>query len=109
MIEESWLPFSGLLPDEVDVVIGLGVSRGRAAWDPHHVAENVRYLLGRYFPRACLFETAADYYNAEILGDLEPILGRLGYACRTAVVATDMASFSRRQLLIAERETSVAA
>ena len=103
VIEESWLPFAGKLPDAVDVIVGLGVSRGRAAWDPQFVAENTCYLLGRYLPRACLFETAADYYDAEILADLELILGRLGYECRVGVVETDMASFSRRKVLLAER------
>src|SRR6266511_432299 len=102
-IDEFSLPFSDLLPDEIDVVFGLGVSRSRAAWDPQAVAENVRYLLGRYYPRAWFFETAADYYDGEILGDLAPILSRLGYACRTDDVETDLPAFSRRRVLLAER------
>jgi Methyltransferase domain len=105
-IDEFSLPFSNLLPPEIDAVFGLGVSRGRAAWDPQVVCENVRYLLGRYYPRACLFEAAAEYYDGEILRDLAPILSRLGYACRTEDVDTDLPAFSRRRVLLAERPPS---
>ena len=55
--------------EEVDVVVGLEVSRGHAWQDPQRVIDNVRYLLGRYLPRDCIIETAADYYNADILED----------------------------------------
>jgi hypothetical protein len=101
-IDETRLPFAAL-PEESDVLVGLGVSRGHAWWDPQHVLDNIRYLLGRYHPRACIFETAADYYHADILTDLIGALERLGYAWREQVVETDMASFARRKLLFATR------
>ena len=91
------------LPPEVDVVLGLGVSRPHALWDPQAVLESVRYLLGRYFPRACLFETAADYHCGDILDDLAPALSRLGYRCEEGVIHTNMASFSRRKILVGTR------
>jgi len=91
------------LPPEVDVVLGLGVSRPHALWDPQAVLESVRYLLGRYFPRACLFETAADYHDGDILDDLAPALSRLGYRCEEGVIHTNMASFSRRKILVGTR------
>jgi hypothetical protein len=92
--------------ERIDEVFGLGVNRRHAAWDPQAVCENVRYLLGRYYPRACLFETAAEYDAGEILRDLAPILSRLGYACRTDDVETDLPVFSRRRVLLAERAPS---
>jgi hypothetical protein len=91
------------LPAEVDVILGLGVTRPYAAWDLPSVLDSVRYLLGRYFPRACLFETAADYHNGEILADLALALSRLGYRCDEDVIQTDMASFPRRKILVATR------
>jgi hypothetical protein len=91
------------LPAEVDVILGLGVTRPYAAWDPPSVLDSMRYLLGRYFPRACLFETAADYHNGEILADLALALSRLGYRCDEDVIQTDMASFPRRKILVATR------
>jgi hypothetical protein len=103
-IEEHYLPFAAL-PEEIDVVVGLGVSRGHAWWDPQRVVENVRYLLGRYFPRTCIFETAAGYYGADILYDLQFILMKLGYVCEHVIISTDMDNFSRRAVLIADRPT----
>jgi hypothetical protein len=91
------------LPPEVDVVFGLGVSRPHARWDPQAVLESVRYLLGRYFPRACLFETAADYHDGDILDDLASVLFRLGYRCEDDLIHTNMASFPRRKILVGTR------
>jgi hypothetical protein len=91
------------LPVEIDVILGLGVSRRYAPWDPPSVLDSVRYLLGRYFPRACLFETAADYHDGDIIADLVPALARLGYRCEEDVIHTNMASFSRRKVLVATR------
>jgi Methyltransferase domain len=102
-IDESWLPFAGSLPEEVDVLIGLGLSRGHASWDPRFVVENVRYLLGRYRPRACLFECATDYFDAEILSDLEPVIARLEYTIHGREIETDLESFARRTIMLAER------
>jgi hypothetical protein len=91
------------LPPEVDVVLGLGMSRPHAPWDPQSVLESVRYLLGRYFPRACLFETAADYHDGDILADLAPALSRLGYRCDEDVIHTNMTSFPKRKVLVGTR------
>jgi hypothetical protein len=91
------------LPTEIDVILGLGVSRPYAPWDPPSVLDSVRYLLGRYFPRACLFETAADYHDGEILTDLAPALSRLGYRCEENIIHTNMASFPRRKILLGTR------
>jgi hypothetical protein len=63
----------------------------------------VQFLLGRYFPRACLFETAADYHDGDVLASLDATLRRLGYRCRRETVSTQMRSFSRRLVLVAER------
>jgi len=104
VIEESRLPYVSL-PDHVDVLAGLGVSYGYAPWDPHFVLENARYLLGRYLPRACVFETAADYHDADILTDLKHALVKLGYACQFETIDTDMESFARRTLLFATRRS----
>lgn len=101
-IDEMYLPFAEL-PDEIDVLMGLGLSRGYASWDPQRVVDNLRYLLGRYFPRACFFETAAEYHNGEILDDIRGCLERLGYHCKGEVIETNMSAFHRRRLLIAER------
>jgi hypothetical protein len=92
------------LPDEVDVLTGLGLSRSYAPWDPQLVLENVRYLLGRYAPRDCLFEAAADYNGADILDDLRTVLERLGYTCTADLIETDMEAFPRRAVLIARRD-----
>jgi methyltransferase family protein/methyltransferase FkbM-like protein len=104
-IEELSLPFVAL-PEHIDVLLGLAVVRGHARWDPHHVLANARYLLGRYVPRACLFEAAAGYYDADILDDLEKTLTRLGYACQRHQIDTNLAIFARRQILLAERKSS---
>jgi hypothetical protein len=45
-IDERALPFSDVLPDRVDAIISLGLGLGYAEWDPHHVVDNVSYLLG---------------------------------------------------------------
>jgi Methyltransferase domain len=101
-IDERNLPFAQL-PDAVDVLLGLGVSRGRVEWDAQHVVDNVRYLVGRYLPRACLFETAADYDDAAILDEIRAVLLPHGYACREAMLETDMEDYARRKVLVAER------
>jgi len=101
-IEERDLPFSAVLPEVVDVLLGLGVSLGYAEWDPKYVRQNMAYLIGRYHPRAVLLETAADYHEAEILLHLEGILRQHGYHCRSEIIQTDLASFSRRKLLLAD-------
>lgn len=101
-IDERSLPFAEL-PNEIDVLLGLGVSRGHAWCDPQHVLDNVRYLLGRYFPRACLFEAAADYHDGVILEDLRTNLVKLRYWCWEDLIETDMDSMSRRKVLLAER------
>lgn len=103
VIDEYRLPFADL-PDEIDVLAGLGVSCGYSQWDPKQVVNNVRYLLGRYFPRACLFETAAGYHDAAILQDLDVSLRKLGYVCRCEEFDTDLVSYSRRKLMLATRE-----
>lgn len=102
-IEERNLPFAEL-PPRMDVVLGLGLSRGYASWDPQQVLSNVQYLIGRYAPRACFFESAADYHNGEILNDLQTALDRHGYKSHRELLETDLASFSRRAVLLAERE-----
>ena len=102
VIDESHLPFADL-PDEIDVLFGLGISRGHEWWDAQRVLDNVRYLLGRYAPRACLFESAAGYHDADILDDLRSAVARLNYSCQEALIDTDLASFSRRKVLIAEK------
>ncbi len=101
-IEEISVPFSDLLPERVEVLLGLGVSLGYASWDPKRVRENVAYLLGRYYPRAVVFETAADYHDAEILDLLAANLERLCYTCRHEIIHTDMLSFPRRKVLVAQ-------
>jgi hypothetical protein len=50
-----------------------------------------------------MFETAAAYYNAEILQDLRQVLHRGGYACRDASIDTTMTSYQVRQILIGTR------
>jgi methyltransferase family protein len=102
-IDERQLLFASCLPDEIDVIIGLGLSRGSAEWDPHHVLDNIRYLLGRYLPRACLFETALDYLEGTILNDLSAACKRLGYSIDAEVIVTDLPAFPRRGVLIAQR------
>lgn len=91
------------LPTEIDVLLGLGVSGHYAPWDPRSVLDSVRYLLGRYFPRACLFECAADYHDGDILADLARALSRLGYRHDEHVIETDLASFPRRKVVVATR------
>lgn len=103
VVEEQRLPY-GTLPDEVHVLAGLGVSRGHSHWDPQHVVDNMRYLLGRYVPRVCLFETASDYHNGIILDDLHCCLARLGYTGEYHDFHSDLHSYSRRRLLLATRE-----
>ena len=101
-VHELSLPFSDL-PERADVLIGLGLSLGHTAWDPQHAVPVVQFLLGRYFPRACLFETAADYHDGDVLASLDATLRRLGYRCRRETVSTQMRSFPRRLVLLAER------
>jgi len=101
-IDERELPFAPL-PDAVDVLLGLGISRGCAAWDAQHVVENVRYLLGRYLPRACFFETAAHYDDAAILDEILAVLELHGYPCRETMVETDLENYASRKILVAER------
>jgi FkbM family methyltransferase len=101
-LDERAVPFAPL-PERVEALLGLGLSKGHASWDPHCVADNVRYLLGRYLPRACLFESQAAYHNADILDELQTILARLGYHCWNEQVETDMAQFAVRKLLLAQR------
>ena len=98
-IEERQLAYA-TLPDAVDVLVGLGLSRGYCSWDPQLVEGNLRHLVQRYRPRVCLFEAAAEYHDAEILDDLQSMIERAGYRCRGAVIDTDMASYSRRRLVI---------
>ena len=102
-IEERSMPFSDQLPERADVIIGLGLSHGYTDWDPYHVLNNVLYLLGRYFPRACLFETAVDYHEGGILRDIAEASRKLGYSCRFDAVDTDMQAFPRRQVLVTRR------
>jgi hypothetical protein len=102
-IDERQVPFAAL-PENIDILMGLGLSRGgHAPWDPQHALEVVRYLLGRYFPRGCLFETAADYDDARILSELHATLARAGYRCSETLIDTDMPAFARRKVLMAER------
>lgn len=103
VVEECRLPYSDL-PDEVQVLVGLGVSRGHSHWDPQQVVNNMRYLLGRYSPRVCVFETARDYHDAIILDDLRDCLSRMGYSSQYHDLDSDLGSYSRRRLLLATRE-----
>lgn len=100
-IEERNLPFADL-PQEIDVLVGLGVTRGHHPWAPQQVFNNVCYLLARYVPRACFFESALDYY-ADILEDLHPLLLKVGYSCWTELFETDLPFFPRRKILVAQR------
>ena len=63
----------------------------------------MRFLAGTLPPRVCLFETAAEYYNAELIQDLRQVLHRAGYACREASIDTTMTSYHVRQILIGTR------
>jgi hypothetical protein len=99
-IDERQLMFASL-PDHIDVLLGIGVSADHARWDPRHVLENTQYLLGRYLPRACFFETAAAYHDADILVPLEATLRKLGYLCEQRSFETDLASFGLRRVLLA--------
>jgi hypothetical protein len=102
-IDEKHLAFADI-PDRADVLVGLGLSRGYCGWDPQLVERNMRFLVGHYRPRVCLFEAAAEYYNAEILQDLRQVLHRAGYACRDAKIDSTMTSFHVRQILIGTRK-----
>jgi hypothetical protein len=99
-IDERFLALAEL-PDQAEVLVGLGLSRGYCAWDAQWVEPNLRFLVRHYRPRVCLFEAAADYYNAEVLDDATALLERNGYACRSAVIETSMNSYQRRRLLLA--------
>jgi Methyltransferase domain len=101
-IEEYRLPYADL-PKEIDVLAGLGVSHGHSPWDPQQALNNIRYLLARYLPRTCLFETARDYHDAIILEDLQTCVTRLGYVCHYQEFDSDLSSYSRRRLLLANR------
>jgi hypothetical protein len=103
VIDEYRLPFADL-PDEIDVLAGLGVTYGYAWWDPQQVLNNTRYLVGRYHPRACLFEAATDYHDALILKDIKALLVQWGYSCHYEWFEADLASFSRRKVLVAATE-----
>jgi FkbM family methyltransferase len=104
-IDELRLPFSSL-PEDIDLLLALGLSEGHARWDPQHVLDNVRYLLGRYLPRACLFESPAEYHNADILDQLCSALTRLGYSCEQEQIETNLASFATRKVLLAQWSSS---
>lgn len=101
-IDEIRLPFSQL-PEKIDLLLALGISHGYAPWDPRHVLDNMRYLLGRYLPRACLLESPAGYHNAEILDQLRLTLINLGYRCEQEQIETDLTSFETRRVLLAQR------
>ena len=103
VVEERRLPYSDL-PDQVQVLVGLGLSRGHSRWDPQHVVNNMRYLLGRYLPRVCLFEAARDYHDAIILEDLKSCIYHLCYSSQFYEFDSDLSSYSRRRLLLAARE-----
>ncbi|MEO5817895.1 MAG: class I SAM-dependent methyltransferase [Gemmatimonadaceae bacterium] len=98
-IEEQRLAYADL-PEHTDVLIGLGLSYGYCSWDAQLVEQNIRFLVRHYRPRACLFETAADYHNGEILDAMMRILNAVGYTCREAIIETSMHSYHRRRLVI---------
>jgi hypothetical protein len=98
-IEEQRLAYASL-PEHTDVLIGLGLSHGYCSWDAQHVAQNIRFLVRHYRPRVCLFETAADYHQGEILDAMMRILDAVGYSHREAIIETSMRSYSRRRLVI---------
>ncbi len=101
-IEERRLAYAPL-PEQTDVLVGLGLSHGYCSWDAQLAEQNVRFLVRHYRPRVCLFETAADYHNAEILDAVVRILESAGYEHRAADIDTNMAAYSRRRLLIGTR------
>lgn len=101
-IDEKHLAYAHI-PARADVLVGLGLSRGYCGWDPQLVEHNIRFLVGYYRPRICLFETAAEYYNAEILQDLRQVLQVAGFTCRNASIDTTMTSYHIRQILIGIR------
>lgn len=102
-IEEKQLIYAPL-PNETDVLVSLGLSHGYCDWDAQIAAPNLRFLVGLYRPRVCLFEAAAEYHNAEILDELRAMLERSGYECRETVIDTDISAYSRRRLLIGTRK-----
>lgn len=106
-LDEQVVPFAQL-PERVEALLGLGLSKGHASWDPQCVVDNVRYFLGRYLPRACLFEAAAGYHDADILDDLQRSLARLGYHCWSDQIETDVPQFAVRKVLLAERPQRLA-
>lgn len=99
-VEERQLAYSAL-PEHADVLVGLGLSYGYCSWDAQLVEPNIRFLVRHYRPRVCLFETAADYHDAEILDAAKRIAEGVGYHCREAMIETNMRSYYRRKLLIA--------
>jgi len=104
VIEERELPFSRDLPDEVHVLLGLGLTSGQDWWEPQEAVNNFRYLIGRYAPRACILEAAADYHSADVLRDLKACLVRAGYDCHYEWIHTDMDAYPRRKILVAQRD-----
>jgi hypothetical protein len=102
-IDELALPFAAALPSEVDVILGLGLAKPRASWDAQCAVDVIRYLLGRYAPRTVLFESAADYYSADILDDIAVCLRRLAYSFEFKMIDTNLASYARRKLLVGQR------
>jgi hypothetical protein len=98
-IEEKHVAYAEL-PEEVDVLVGLGLSYGYCSWDAQLVEPNIRLLVRGYRPRVCLFETAADYHDGKILDALKKILHRTGYTCSEAMIQTSMSSYGRRRILV---------
>lgn len=98
-ISENYLIHADL-PDAVQVLAGLGLNYGYAPWDAKLVVPNLRFLVRYYHPRACLFEAAADYHDAEILDELQTMLEKEGYTTETQLIETDLPEYSIRKLLI---------
>ena len=100
--EETQLPYVKL-PEKVSVLLGVGISLHGSDWDMSHSINNQRYLVARYLPRVCMFETAEDYQASELLGELYAFLEKLGYHCSWHLIETDMDSFAKRRVVLAER------
>lgn len=91
------------LPDSVQVLTALGLNYGYAPWDAQLVVPNLRFLVRYYRPRACLFEAAADYYDAEVLDALREVLEKEGYQTEMQLIETDLVEFGRRKILVGKR------
>ncbi len=98
-IEEKHLAHANL-PEHADVLVALGLSHGYCSWDAQLAEPNMRFLVRHYRPRVCLFETAADYHNGEILDAVMRSVEAVGYTCRDALIETNMRSYSRRRIVI---------